>query len=128
MPDFIHKIFTHLELFCFCRQRELLQEMDRVLLLDSSSPQLLSYDTTFQLGDFYLSVLCFRHTIFKEAPVIPAAFLTHERTFEYNHKEFFRICKKLVRSLDITLCPIVTDEEQAIVNAITEVLPQISRL
>jgi len=43
--------------------------------------ELLSYDTTFQLGDFYVSVLCFRHTLFKEAPVIPAAFLVHERKF-----------------------------------------------
>ena len=37
------------------------------------------YDTTFQLGDFYVLILCFRHTLFKETPVIPATFLVHER-------------------------------------------------
>ena len=55
MPDFIHTIHTHPDLVCVCGQRALLEEMDRVLLLNSPSAQLLSYDTTFQLGDFYVS-------------------------------------------------------------------------
>ena len=96
MPDFIHTIHTHPDLVCVCGQRALLEEMDRVLLLNSPSAQLLSYDTTFQLGDFYVSVLCFRHTLFKEAPVIPAAFLVHERKFEEHHKELFSVCTKIV--------------------------------
>ena len=102
--------------------------MDRVLLLNSPSAQLLSYDTTFQLGDFYVSVLCFRHTLFKEAPVIPAAFLVHERKFEEHHKELFSVCTKIVRSLNHTTCPMVIDEEVAIVNAVAQVIPQVPQL
>ena len=60
MPDLIHEIKTHPDLVCICGQKAMLQELDRVLLLDSPIPQLLSYDTTFQLGDFYVSVLSFR--------------------------------------------------------------------
>ena len=125
MPDFIHTIHTHPDLVCVCGQRALLEEL--VLLLNSPSGQLLSYDI-FQLGDFYVSVLCFRHTLFKEAPVIPAAFLVHERKFEEHHKELFSVCTKLVRSLNHTTCPMVTDEEVAIVNAVAQVIPQVPQL
>ena len=99
-----------------------------MLLLKSPSPQLLSYDTTFQLGDFYVSVLSFRHTLFKEAPVMPAAFLLHERKFQPHHEEFIGTCTKLVRSLTKSTHPIITDEERGIVNAITSNLPTATRL
>lgn len=62
MPNFIHTIRTHPDLVCICGHSAILEEFDRVLLLDSHQPQLLSYDTTFQLGDFYVSIFCFRHT------------------------------------------------------------------
>ena len=98
-------------------------------MLDST-PQLLSYDTTFQLGDFYVSILSFRHTLFKEKHVIPAAFLllVHERKFSTYHKELFTVCNKLVPSLRRTTYPLVTDEERAIVNAISEIFPNIPQL
>ena len=82
MPDFVHVIRTHPDLVCICAHKALLEELDRVLLVESSSPQLLSYDTTFQLGDFYISTLTFRRTLFEEAPVIPAAFILHEKKTE----------------------------------------------
>ena len=123
MPDFIHEIKTHPDLVCICGQKAMFQELDRVLLLDSPSPQLLTYDTTFQLGDFYISILTFRHTIFKEAPVMPAAFLIHERKFQSSHEELLTICTKFARSLKTTTHPVVTDEEKVIVNAINNNLP-----
>jgi len=86
MPDFLHTIRTHPDLVCVCGQRELLEDLERVLLLDLPSAQLLSYDTTFQLSDFYVSALCFRHTLFKEAPVITAAFLVHEKIRESSQR------------------------------------------
>ena len=125
VPEFVHSIRTYPDLVCVFGQKALL---DKVLLLESLSPQLLSYDTTFQLGDFYISVLSFRHTLFKEAPTIPVAFLLHERKFEEHHKEMLNICIKLVRSLRTASYPIVTDEERAIVNAISEILPQAVQL
>ena len=128
LPNFVHTIHTHPDLVCVLGQRAVLEELDRVLLLDTPSPQLLSYDTTFQLGDFYISILCFRHTLFKEAPIIPAAFLLHERKFQSHHAELFSICRKLIKSLRSSTHPIVTDEEQAIVNAISETLPQVPQL
>jgi len=43
-----------------------------------SQVHVLSYDTSFCLGDFYLSPLLFRHTDFEPAPVVPLAYLLHE--------------------------------------------------
>lgn len=122
LPDFIHLIHTYPDLVCVCGTKQLFDEFDRVLLLQSSVPQLLAYDTTFELGDFYLSTLTFRHTLFKEAPVIPAAFLIHERKLITCHEQLFNVCSKLVPSLKTTNKPIVTDEEQAYVNVVGKYL------
>ena len=83
-------------------------------MIQTSSPQLLSYDTTFQLGDFYMSVLNFKHTIFREAPVIPAIFMLHERKYQQCHEDFFKYCLKLIPSLKNCRHPIVTDEGEVL--------------
>lgn len=103
----------------------MLDEADRVLKLDGS-PQLLSYDTTFCLGDFYVSPLVFRHTVFLEKPCIPVMFLLHERKFKETHQEMFRECAKNIPSLKKSRVPLVTDREQAIVDAVNSELPEIS--
>ena len=128
MPSFIHSIKTYPDMVCICGEKSMLNELDRVLLLDSPSCQLLSYDTTFQLGDFYISVLSFRHTLFTKSPVMPAAFLIHERKLHTYHKEFFDVCTKLSTSLKNTTFPIVTDEEKAFVSAIAAILPKAPHL
>jgi len=108
IPGFIWKITTFPDLVCICGLQELLEELDRVLLLDPHS-QLLSYDTTFQLGDFYVSPLLFRHTLFKELPCVPAMFLLHERKFADTHRDLFKECVKQIPSLKKVKCPLVTD-------------------
>ena len=123
LPDFVHSIHTHPDLVCVCGSKQLLDEFDRVLVLQSPGHQLLSYDTTFQLGDFYLSTLTFRHTLFENDPVIPVAFLLHERKHTSCHQEFFDVCCKLLPALKRTCKPIVTDEEQAYINVISKSMP-----
>ena len=120
LPNFFHLIQTYPDLVYVCGQTELLDELDKTLMVPSLSPQLMSYDTTFQLGDFYLSTLAFRHTIFHESPVIPACFLLHERKFLSSHEELFKVACKLVPSLSHTSCPIVTDEEQSFVSLLSQ--------
>ena len=128
LPDFIYTIRTHPDLVCVCGNKQLFDELDRVLVLKSPCHQLLSYDTTFQLGDFYVSVLSFPHTIFQEDQVIPVAFLLHERKHASYHIEFFDVCCKLIPALKTTQKPIATDEEQAYVKAISKCMPDASHL
>ena len=74
------------------------------------------YDTTFQLGDFYVSPLLFRHTLFSSSPVIPVLFLVHERKFQLVHDEFMKQLARLVPSLvaEKWKVPLVTDDEAGI--------------
>ena len=58
MTDFVHSLHIHPDLVCVVGQKALLNEFDQVLLLRSPSPQLLSYDTTFQLGDYNFIIVC----------------------------------------------------------------------
>ena len=59
----------------------------------------LTYDTTFKLGDFYVSILLFKHALFAEAPAIPAAFLMHERKFQASHEQLMKFIRASVPSL-----------------------------
>ncbi|SMN01977.1 hypothetical protein SPONN_284 [uncultured Candidatus Thioglobus sp.] len=124
VPDFIWKITTFPDLICICGLKELLAEFERVLNVESKC-QLLSYDTTFQLGDFYVSPVIFRHSLFEENPCIPAMFVIHERKFTDTHQEMWKECCKRVPSLATTEFPIVTDKEKSITNAISRELPAV---
>ena len=56
LGGYISKTVTYPDLVVVCALPALLNEAKHVLQLKSSSPQLLSYDTTYQLGD--LICLC----------------------------------------------------------------------
>ena len=85
---FVHKIITYPYLTCICGLG-VLNEANKVLQLKDAG-QLLSYDTTFQMGDFYVSTLLFHHLVFEESPCIPALFMIHERKFSETHQELFK--------------------------------------
>ena len=95
LRPFVVLIKTFPDVLIVCGHGSLAEELDGLLQAESEVPQLLSYDTTFQLGDFYLSVFLFRHTTFSSSPVIPCFFLIHERKFQSCHEELMReIAKK----------------------------------
>ena len=81
----------------------------------------LSYDTTFSLGDFYVSALVIKIPTFNEKPTIPVAFLIHSRKFQRMHENFFVDLQLRYFSLQ---CIIVTDGESALENAVTKVFPK----
>lgn len=118
LNGFVKIMTTYPDLVIICGLTELIKELDMVLQLESERPQLLSYDTTFQLGDFYLSPLLFRHTLFTTSPVIPVLFLIHERKFQHVHEMFMKYLHdslpSLVRNKLPMTIPIVTDEEVGI--------------
>ena len=127
VSGFVWKITTYPNFICIFGIQELLDELDKVLLLESDN-QLLSYDTTFQLGDFYVSPLIFRHTVFDKSPFVPAMFLLHERKLTSTHLELFNDLRSRVPSLQKSKCPLVTDREQAIVSALSSTLPNLPLL
>jgi hypothetical protein len=115
IPEFVWSVRTYPDLVVCFGLPEFIE------ILHCCSVCLLSYDTTFNLGDFYLSVLVVRLTIEEEAPCIPIAFVLHERKFNTVHEEFFhQFNQRLKRTINAY---IVTDGEQAIVKAVKEKLP-----
>ena len=128
LPDFVWSIQTYPDLVSVCGQKEILDQLDRLLVLESPLSQLLSYDTTFKLGDFYVSCLLFRHNLFRESPVIPALFLIHERKFQSVHEKLFEVAIDKVQTINTKSCAIVTDEEKSITNTIMQFAPNATRL
>ena len=114
------------DLMIFCFQDDLLEKMKCVLNRHELKPQQLSYDTTFLLGDYYLSFLVFRETELSSAPAIPCIFFIHKRKLLETHKEFWSLVVRYVPELNNCKNTfIVTDQESAIVSAIRKFLPKI---
>ena len=78
LDGFIAKIITYPDLIVVCGSKLMVAELSKVLQTSTKNSQLLSYDTTFKLGDFFLSPLLFRHCAFMQSPVLPVLFLIHE--------------------------------------------------
>jgi hypothetical protein len=115
LPGFIWTISTYPDLVLTCGLPFMLD------FLCSSSPVFLSYDTTFNLGDFYVSALVVQTSVFSELPIFPVGFVVHDRKFETVHAEFFMQLKK---KLSPCFAPvIVTDGEIAVGKAIKTALP-----
>ena len=85
---------------------------------------LCGYDTTFKLGNFYVSPFTFRHVLFEGSPVVPLAFLFHEKKDEKFHNRFFSILKENIPNLSKKEVKIVVDKERGLTNAIESVFPQ----
>lgn len=98
---------------------------------DNLPNQCLAYDTTYDMGDFYVSIITFRQTEFVSSPVTPLIFLIHERKWEWLHQFLFWRLLQLVPELNskkvVERTIIVTDEETAIVNAVKKYLPNMPR-
>jgi hypothetical protein len=80
-------------------------------------------DTTFKLGDFYVSPLVFRNIIFEYSPIMPVAFLIHGRKKEKVHARFFDFVSSVFPKLNRKCVPFVTDRGTALVNAIGKNFP-----
>jgi hypothetical protein len=115
-PSFTWKLQTVPDLVVIIGMTEMLQELQTVVQRGLHADQLLGYDTTFTLGDYYVSVLLFKHTLFEEKPVMAALYLIHERKFAAHHKMLFEVLDREVKHLKNV--PIVTDSEAAITSAI----------
>ena len=126
LEDYVLKIDTFPDLVVVCGFKDLFQQLDNLISLNyCPKPVLLSYDATFQLGDFYVSAFLFRHVLFQSSPVIPAAFLIHERKYQSAHEIMLSHMKTQLPSLQKlqSPIPIVVDSETALGKTIENNLP-----
>ena len=98
---------------------EMLDQVKQILKLDydkSRQKQLLSYDTQFNLGDFYVSNVTIRDTRFRNIrtgaiPIIPAFLIVHERKFGLHHEMAWQIMCNLVEEISTKKFVAVSDDE-----------------
>jgi len=121
---FVHKIESYPDLLVICGLPSVFDELNRIVQAKLEFPNLLSYDATFNLGDIYVSPFLFRYVVFESSPVIPAAYLLHERKFETAHEAFMTFIKAKLSSLSNVQAPIpiFTDDEKAVCNSIDKAL------
>ena len=81
-PILYGSIFPHL--ICILGLKEIMEEMDRLLQLNEVG-QLLSYDTTFNLGDF-VSLPIFRNVIFEKTLHSCSIFDSREQAERHTRK------------------------------------------
>ena len=68
--------------------------MNAILQIFPKVEQLLSYDTWFSMGDFYVSASLFKYGILEESPAVPALFLIHERKFQSHYQHLYDILRR----------------------------------
>jgi len=61
--DFIRKIYIHPNVIVQMIGQPLIDELETTLKL-STEPVMFHYGTVFNTGDFYLSTLIFKHTVY----------------------------------------------------------------
>jgi len=85
----------------------------------------LHYDTTFNIGDFYMSILVYKHPAFEKGPVIPLACMLHHSKKSDVHKLFFENFKTKCKATEICGLKFVTDREAGITKALQSSLPNV---
>lgn len=105
------------------------REFKKLLNRSDLPAMILQYDTTFDLGNFYMSWLTFRFTEFEETmPIVALACMIHNRKLERVHDYFWSklvdLIPELTSATNVVIC---TDEEASIVNSIRKAMPAIQR-
>ena len=121
LPETVWKIDLYPDLACVVGIEDLLQELNNALA--SKNQTVLQYDTTFNLGDYYVSPLIFRHNIYDQNPSIPVAFLIHDRKYQDVHEMFFRTLKDKIPNLKRKDFVAVVDREIGISRAFQNIFP-----
>lgn len=121
---FVKYIVAFPDLICLMYHDSLLSKIKGLINRGDLGLLAFSFDTTFKLGDIYVSVLVVNFTEFKQKPVVPVMFMLHERKNKEAHHLFF---KKLVEwfpeLVNAKNAYMVTDGEEAFVSAIRKYLP-----
>jgi hypothetical protein len=89
LDGFIMEIVLLPDLTFYAGKPAILQEFNRMLELETDGDKLYcTYDTTFNMGDFYVTPIVFRHILFESAPAVPLCFMVHQRKFQSLHEQF----------------------------------------
>ena len=92
-------------------------------VIRSTKSIVLSYDTTFELGPYFVSILVFRHPSLRGHPAIPLRFLWHETKKLLGHDMTFSDISDSFPRLHNINTVVITDREAAFKKAREQHLP-----
>ena len=119
LGHFIPKIQTAPDLRIFLYSEQAIKLAKRILnhsVCSTKYNQLISYDTTFNLAECYLSTLLIKNIEMDDDACFPIAFFLHERKTKEAHHEFLKHVFDLLGSAFQPNIPVVTDREKAITS------------
>lgn len=128
LEGFVAEITVFPDLLTIFALPEIVNTFVELLQSNANTPVCLVYDTTFNLGDFYVSPLVFKHVLFEGTPWIPLAFLIHDRKLQKCHNRFFEFLADRIPLLKSKKIPFVTDKEPALTKSALKYFPQMQVL
>ena len=123
LDGFVSEITVYPDLLTIFALPEMISTFTELIQSNLDTPVCLVYDTTFNLGDFYVSPLVFRHELFENTPWIPLAFLVHDRKLQKCHNRLFEFIAEKIPALKSRKIPFVTDREPALTRAVETYFP-----
>ena len=121
LSSFIHCVSTNPDLQVFAGLNQAFKIANRIFHHSSKTSihkQLICYDTTFNVGNYYLSTILIKNVELGDEPMFPVAFFIHDRKKMDDHRAFLKfVFNRLQVNQNI---PVVTDRERAITNVFLE--------
>ena len=117
IPGFVHDIRIVPHLYCVVGL-DITLKMVNDILKDDADKCVFGYDTTYLLGDYYLSLIVLRHPYLENNPIFPVAALLHERKFGEVHHSFLETLCKVIPRMANAGFNIVMDRERALSKAV----------
>ena len=126
--NYTKSFIVYPDVVCVFIYDKLADELNTILRLKTHPPVSLFYDTTFNVGDYYVSTLLFNHAMFNkgDGPSIPIGFMVHERKLTRHHEHFFRDISEAIPYLSKSSCAFITDREPGITKAFETVFPTVN--
>lgn len=95
--DFVYSIATSPNLVVLAFDQHLSDEINNMMTV-SNSTVMCCYDTTFNIGDFFMVVLQYKYTL-SQKPVIPVFYMFHDKKFETIHEKNPCFRDKLLKTI-----------------------------
>ncbi|CAF1616659.1 unnamed protein product, partial [Didymodactylos carnosus] len=124
--EFVRYFLVLPQLVIICAHKQII-DLFNALLSMTTSKIVISYDTTFNLTDGYVSSLIYRHDAFESQPAIVLAYMIHETKQEWAHTCLVRTIKDLCSEME-NKCVMISDNETAFKNAFQKECPKLIQL
>ncbi|XP_030056629.1 uncharacterized protein LOC115468784 [Microcaecilia unicolor] len=128
LGQFVWSYTLHPDVLVMMGDRKMATLFEDLTRSVKDKPILVSYDTTFNLGDYYLSSVVFQHELFKESPVIPLCFMLHTNKKFLTYWAFLHSFKMICHRMENKNVIFASDSETSIQEAIDHVFPTVKRV